>query len=223
MRMKILSATSRGDKTTRPTGSAAMSMTAFAAFFTQCQRRYLATKEQQESEALLARVKGAADSAMASLHKGFGRDAYGRVGDLVGMVPACQPRGYGGLRRFSGDVALAAGSISTLTPLGWTLDAAMRRHGGKTGRDHGLWRWSFKVIDGSDYDYVDVEFVYVANHVTSKKSVLEKVVPQRQRSPGWLFASRRVKANCFPKLSASICRQTVPVQGEGVESSTFLS
>ena len=63
---------------------------AFAAFFTQCQRRYLATKEQQESEAILAGGKSAADFAIASLHKGFGRDAYRRVGDLIDMVPTCR-------------------------------------------------------------------------------------------------------------------------------------
>ena len=43
---------------------------------------------------------------------------------------------------------------------------------------------SFKVMDGKDYDYDGVEFVYVANQVISKKSVLDQVKFVAKASPG---------------------------------------
>ena len=34
---------------------------------------------------------------------------------------------------------------------------------------------TFQLLDGKDYNYQDVDFVYVANHVSPKKNVLEKI------------------------------------------------
>src|SRR6516225_1633178 len=58
----------------------------YAPFFTRCQRRYLAIKEKETYEKMLAVVDGATISATENITKGFGRDAYERVSDLTDLI-----------------------------------------------------------------------------------------------------------------------------------------
>ena len=189
---------------------------AFAAFFTQCQRRYLATKEQQESEALLARVKGAADSAMASLHKGFGRDAYRRVGDLVDMVPACHNVVMVGCGAFPATLFWLRDHFPNARYTGLDTNVRCVATAAKLADDIAL-EMEFRVIDGSDYDFVDADFVYVANHVTPKKAVLEKVA--RSSSATRVVVREPTRKG---ELLAEAVRFDLPeqfaVEREGVES-----
>jgi hypothetical protein len=147
---------------------------AFAAFFTQCQRRYLATKEQQESEVMMAGAKGAADSVIASVPKGFGRDAYRRVGDLIDMVPACRNVVMVGCGAFPATLLWLRDHFPSVRYTGLDTNARCVATATKLTEAMGL-EMDFRVIDGSDYNFAGADFVYVANHVTPKKAVLEQV------------------------------------------------
>jgi trans-aconitate methyltransferase len=80
----------------------------------------------------------------------------------------------------------------------------------------------FRVIDGSDYNFAGADFVYVANHVTPKKAVLEQVA----RSGNVMRVVVREPTR-KGELLAEAVRFDLPehfvVEREGVESPIFLS
>jgi len=90
----------------------------FAAFFSQCQRRYLAIKEKQESETMMTVVDGATVSAIMDI--AFGRDAYDRVADLIGMVPTYRNLVMWGVVPFRLHCSGCAITSRELTIRGWT-------------------------------------------------------------------------------------------------------
>lgn len=195
--------------------------TAFAAFFTQCQRRYLAAKEQQESEAMLAGGKSAADSAIASLHKGFGRDAYRRVADLIDMVPNCRTVVMVGCGAFPATLFWLRDYFPSVRYTGIDTNARCVATAAKLAEAMGL-EMEFRVVDGSDYNFAGADFVYVANHVTPKKSVLEQVA--RSSSATRVVVREPTRKG---ELLAEAVRFDLPehfaVERAGVESPIFLS
>ena len=189
----------------------------FPAFFSQCQRRYLAIKEKQESEAMMT-VDGATVSAIVD--KGFGRDAYNRVADLIGMVPTYRNLVMVGCGAFPATLFWLCDHFPRAHYTGLDIDARCVGTATKLTEAMGI-AMDFKVIDGRDYDFADADFVYVANQVAPKKAVLEQV--------GRSGVTRVVVREPTRKgeLLAEAVRYDLPeefvVEGEGVESPIFLS
>ena len=190
----------------------------FAAFFSQCQRRYLAIKEKQESEAMMKVVDGATVSAIMDI--GFGRDAYDRVADLIGMVSTYRNLVMVGCGAFPATLFWLCDHFPRVHYTGLDIDARCVGTATKLTEAMGI-EMDFKVIDGRDYDFADADFVYVANQVAPKKAVLEQV--------GRSGITRVVVREPTRKgeLLAEAVRYDLPeefvVESEGVESPIFLS
>lgn len=192
----------------------------FAAFFSQCQRRYLAIKEKEESEKMMAVVKGATTSAIESMDR-FGRDAYKRVDDLIDMVPACRNLVMVGCGAFPATLFWLRDHFPRARYTGLDLDARCVETATKLTEAMGI-EMDFKVVDGSDYNFADADFVYVANLVVSKRAVLEQVA--RSSNVTRVVVREPTRKG---ELLAEAVRYDLPedfaVESEGVESPIFLS
>jgi hypothetical protein len=191
----------------------------FAAFFSQCQRRYLAIKEKQESEAMMAVVDGATASAI--IDQGFGRDAYNRVADLIGMVPTYRNLVMVGCGAFPATLFWLRDHFPRARYTGLDIDARCVGTATKLTEAMGI-EMDFKVIDGRDYDFAGADFVYVANQVAPKKPVLEQV--GRGGNVTRVVVREPTRKG---ELLAEAVRYDLPeefvVESEGVESPIFLS
>lgn len=146
-------------------------------FFARCQRRYLIAQEMAASAALLARTRYETRSVAAELRSEFGKEAYRRVADALDLAS------FAACRRFvmvgCGPLPAAALFIHdhTATPEIVALDthppaiemaarlvAAFAPH-----------RVRIVEGDGSLFDYADADIVYVANQVSPKKGVLQRI------------------------------------------------
>jgi len=193
----------------------------FATFFSQCQRRYLAIMEKQASKDAIAVAMGPAVSAGQNLD-GFGREAYERVSGLIGMLPAYSRMVMVGCGAFPATLLWLRDQFSKSFHLGLDLDAQCVETARKLAEIMGFNDMSFKVMDGKDYDYDGVEFVYVANQVISKKSVLNQV--SRSGSVARVVVREPTRKG---ELLSQAIRHDLPaefmIEDEGVESPTFLS
>ena len=151
---------------------------------------------------------------------GFGREAYERVSELIGMLPAYSRMVMVGCGAFPATLLWLRDQFSKSFHLGLDLDAQCVETARKLAEIMGFNDMSFKVMDGKDYDYDGVEFVYVANQVISKKSVLDQV--SRSGSVARVVVREPTrKGELLPKLSATICQQRVHDRGRGGRKSNL--
>jgi hypothetical protein len=199
-------------------------LAAYADFFSLCQRRYLAIKEKEANAMMMTRLDGIAGTAAARMVDGFGRDSYERVRDLKDMVDfsACRHVVMVGSGAFPATLFWLHDHFPTLRYAGLDVDAGCVAMATKLANTMGIDSMRFEVVDGTCFDFSSADFVYVANHVTPKKGVLEQV--GRSGSNAQVVVREPTRRG---KLVAEAVCDELPsvftVQGSGSESRAFLS
>lgn len=196
---------------------------AYIAFFSQCQRRYLAMKEDEASEEILA-ANDAATPHAGSMSSRFGRDAYERVRDLRDVIQ---------LRDGQNVVMVGCGAFpATLFWLrdhfpdadytGIDLNVGCVERAARVAKVMGIVNMRFEVMDGCHCDFEGVDFVYVANQVVPKKSVLQQI--SRCKCVSRVAVREPTRRG---ELLAEAVRYDLPsafaIQYQGIESPAFLS
>jgi 16S rRNA G1207 methylase RsmC len=195
----------------------------FIAFFSQCQRRYLALKERDASEEILGAANGNR-YAVENMSNQFGRDVYDRVGDLRHMLRLrkCRNIVMVGCGAFPATLIWLSNHFPETRCTGIDVDHRCVEAAAQVTKAMRIENVQFETIDGSHYDFDGVDFVYVANQVIPKKAVLRQV----GRS---VSVSHVVVREPAPRgeLLAEAVRYDLPsafaIQGQGTESPTFLS
>jgi trans-aconitate methyltransferase len=166
-------------------------------------------------------AKGPTDSAIENIDKGFARDAYKRVADLIGMVQACNNLVMVGCGAFPATLFWLRDHFPGARYTGLDTDARCVETATKLAEAMGI-EMSFNVIDGSDYNFAGADFVYVANQVVPKKAVLQQVA--RSGNVTRVVVREPTRKG---ELLAEAVRYDLPeefvVESEGVESPIFLS
>ncbi len=196
----------------------------YIAFFSQCQRRYLATKEREASETMMALLNGATASAVETISGSFGRAAYERVRDLKEIVDfrSCSRVVMVGSGAFPVTLFWLHDHFPQLHYTGLDIDARCVEMAAALTKAMGLSNIQFEAIDGSHHDFDGADLVYVANQVVPKKSVLEQVC--RSDSTTQVVIREPTRRG---ELLAEAVRYDVPsefaIEDKGFESPTFLS
>jgi len=199
-------------------------LTAYAEFFSRCQRRYLAIKEKEANAVMMTRLDGVACTVAARMVDGFGRDSYERVRDLKDMVDfgACRHVVMVGSGAFPATLFWLHDHFPALRYTGLDVDAGCAEMATKLAKTMGIDNMRFEVVDGSCFDFAGADFVYVANHVTPKKAVLRQVSSSGSNAQVVVREPTR-----RGKLLAEAVRDELPsayaVQSSGIESRAFLS
>lgn len=194
------------------------------AFFSQCQRRYLAIREAEACRDLLAAAKGATASVVEKLNQGFATEAYERVGDLAQLID------FSGCRH-----AVVVGSGAFPATLFWLRDHFPQMR--FTGLDIDPFcvamataltqalridNIRFEALDGCKFDFADADFVFVANQVVRKKVVLQQV--SESGTAAQIVVREPTRRG---ELLAESVRDDLPsglgVDKEGIANSPFLS
>ena len=196
---------------------------AYMAFFSRCQQRYLAMKEDEASEEILA-ANDAVRFHAESMTNRFGRDVYERVRDLRDVVQ---------LRSGQNVVMVGCGAFpATLVWLrdhfpdadytGIDLNAGCVERAAQVAKVMGIKNMRFEVMDGSHCDFEGVDFVYVANQVVPKKAVLHQISRCKRVSQVAVREPTR-----RGELLAEAARHDLPsefaIQYQGTENPAFLS
>jgi SAM-dependent methyltransferase len=196
----------------------------YAPFFTRCQRRYLAIKEKETYEKMMAVVDGATVSATENITKGFGRDAYERVSDLTDLTDmrTCHNVVMVGCGAFPATLFWLHDHYHKARYTGLDIDARCVDMAKTLAEAMGINDIHIKLANGSDYEYDGVDFVFVANQVVAKKAVLEQV--SRSDSVGQVVVREPTRKG---ELLAEAVRYNLPrefvVINKGAENSVFLS
>ncbi len=196
----------------------------FAAFFSQCQRRYLAIKEREANEEMMAVLNGDNFTALENISNSFGRDAYERVSDLQSLIDFCTCRSVVmvGCGAFPATLFWLLDHHPGASYVGLDIDPRCIEKATEVIKAMGVDKIHFGTIDGSHYDFDGVDLVYVANQVIPKKAVLD----QASRSDSVTHVVVR-EPTSRGELLAEAVRHDVPsgfvVENKGSESSTFLS
>jgi hypothetical protein len=205
-------------------GLSAAERAAYTAFFSQCQRRYLAIREREAACQLLAVADGIASSAIEMLGTGFPLDAYQRVSDLADMVDfsVCRRAVMVGSGAFPATLLWLSDHFPELRCTGLDIDARCVDMATRLMRALDITNIQFEAIDGRSYDFDGTHFVYLANHVVGKKAVLE----QATRSFSVVQIVVREPTRRGELLAESVSGDLPggwTAGKKGVESSTFLS
>ena len=146
----------------------------------RCHKRYVAIKEAQARENLLAIARNAETPTGEKL-SGFGRMAYDRVRDLRTMVDFrnCKKVAMVGSGAFPSTLLWLRDHFPIIHYIGLDIDPTCVKMATELVEALGFDNVHFKAIDGREYDFGDIDFVYVGNYVVPKRAVLEQIA----RSP----------------------------------------
>jgi hypothetical protein len=199
-------------------------LAAYADFFSRCQRRYLAIKEKEANDRMLAAIDGVACTVAERMTAGFGRDSYERVRDLKDMVDfgACREVVMVGSGAFPATLFWLHDHFPALRYTGLDVDAGCVEMASKLARAMGIDNMRFEVVDGSRFDFANADFVYVANHVTPKKAVLARI--SRSGSSAQVVVREPTRRGKL--LAEAVCddlSSAFVAQSSGIESRAFLS
>jgi hypothetical protein len=148
-----------------------------AAFFSQCQRRYLAIREAEANRDLLAAANGAASAIIEKLKKGFATEAYERVSGLAQLIDftICRHAVVVGSGAFPATLFWLRDHCPQMRVTGLDIDPNCVAMATALTEALGLRNIRFEALDGRKYDFADSDFVFVANQVVGKKTVLQRV------------------------------------------------
>jgi len=194
----------------------------FIAFFSHCQRQYLALKETEASEEILRAADGI--RSIESISNRFGRDVYSRIGDLRHMVeiPNCRNIVMVGCGAFPAALLWLRDHFPEARCTGLDLDSRCVERAAHVTSIMGIDNVQFEVVDGSHYVFDGVDFVYVANQVVPKKAVLQQIV--RSSCVSHVVVREPTRKG---ELLAEAVRYDLPIEfavhAQGEESPVFLS
>ena len=145
-------------------------------FCSRAHKRYLGIKEAQESNKLLSLSRNMGSSTAENL-AGFGRSVYDRVRDLKKLVnfSDCENAVMVGSGGFPATLLWLRDNFPRVHYIGLDLNPDCVKIAAELVRSLGIDNIHFTVVDGRHYDFVDADFVYVANHVVPKRTVLEQI------------------------------------------------
>jgi hypothetical protein len=149
----------------------------FGAFFSERQRQYLAIKEREAHEEMMAVANGATVPVVENISEGFGRAAYQRVGDLEELVDfhTCHNVVMVGCGAFPATLFWLHDHFPGARYKGLDIDVQCVEMASKLTTAMSINNICFEVVDGRHYDFDSVDFVYVANHVVPKRAVLAQI------------------------------------------------
>jgi SAM-dependent methyltransferase len=194
---------------------------AYFAFFSQCQQRYLALKENEANKEIATNATRCGVDGMSNC---FAREAYNRVGDLEQLVQIrdCQTIVMVGCGAFPATLLWLRDHFPGARFTGIDLDLNCVERAAQLTKAMGIETMEFKVMDGRHYDFEGVDFVYVANQVVPKKAVLQRI--GRSRCVLHVVVREPTRKG---ELLAEAVRYDLPsdfaIQGQGGGSAAFLS
>ncbi|RJP40875.1 MAG: hypothetical protein C4548_09820 [Desulfobacteraceae bacterium] len=149
----------------------------YSLFFTNCQRRYLMLKEQKASRTLIKQNK---ENTLIQRrwNSEFENNSYNRVKDLSRMVDfsSCKKIVMVGCGAFPATLFWIYDHYPGMKYIGIDLDSDCIALSSSVSKELNLEKIVFEAKDGREYNYRDVDFVYIANQVTPKKDVLSRIL-----------------------------------------------
>jgi hypothetical protein len=189
----------------------------------RCHKRYLAIKEAQGNKNLLAAASKVAMPTGENL-SGRDRSAYDRVRDLRKLVDFrnCENVVMVGSGAFPSTLLWLRDNFPMLHYVGLDIDPGCVKMATELVTALGIDNVRFDVIDGRQYDFGGIDFVYVANHVVPKRAVLEQIA--RSTSVGQVVVREPTSVG---ELLAEAVRDDLPpvfvADAVGAASGQFLS
>ena len=174
---------------------------------------------------MMARVNGATTvSAVESISKGFGRNAYERVRDLKDMVDfrACHSVVMVGSGAFPATLFWLHDHFPHMQYVGLDIDTRCVAMATLLTKATGMNNIHFEVVNGSYYNFRGADFVYIANQVIPKRAVLEQI--SRRAGPLQVVVREPTRKG---ELLAEAIRHDLPsefaIETAGTGSQDFLS
>jgi hypothetical protein len=158
--------------------------TSYRDLCSRCHKRYLAMKEAQANKNLLAVARNAGTSG-GNL-SGLGRSAYPRQATSGTFQSSfrlrtlldfhnCKNVVMVGSGAFPGTLLWLRENFPMLRYVGLDIDPVCVNMATELAAALGVDNVHFERIDGRQYNYSSVDFVYVANYVVPKRAVLEQI------------------------------------------------
>jgi hypothetical protein len=197
----------------------------YSSFFTSCQRRYLMIKEQNAARSFINSTDIKNGLIKESFNSEFEISSYSRVEDLAQMVDfsSCKKIVMVGCGAFPATLFWIYDHYPGMEYIGIDIDSTSIALASSVSKILNLKKFILKLINGSEYNYSNVDFVYIANQVTPKNEVLRRVmetsngkIPIVVRNPTPLG---KLLAECVLKSSPS----NVSFIQAGQASKSFLS
>jgi len=148
----------------------------YGEFCSRCHKRYLTIKEAEANKNLLA-VASNARAPIGGNLSGRDRNAYDRVRDLRKLVDFrhCENVVMVGSGAFPSALLWLRDNFPKLRYVGLDIDPRCVRMATELFAALGIENVHFDLIDGRQYDFCGIDFVYVANTVVPKRAVLEQI------------------------------------------------
>lgn len=194
-------------------------------FFTACQRRYLAVKERQEVNSLLEKSKTVKKSVGASLMSGFGINTYERVEDLCHMVDFsdCQRCVMVGCGALPATLFYLYDRYPKLEYIGIDIDPVALATAKEAMSLLGIEKICLVEADGSQFDYVDAGFVYIANQVSPKSLVLERIAATADETVQVVMRDPTRRGKLLADCGKDVLPSQFSLVRKGKKSQHFLS
>jgi hypothetical protein len=161
----------------------------YKALCSRCHKRYLAIKEARANKNLLSLASNRSTSTEGSLSE-FARSAYPPTAGSVAIKPACKPSSslralldFGDCKKvvmvgsgaFPATLLWLSANFPTPRYVGLDIDPNCVKMATELVAALGIDNIHFETIDGRQYDYGSVDFVFVGNYVVPKRGVLEQI------------------------------------------------
>lgn len=148
----------------------------YGASCSRCHKRFVAIKEAQANKNLFAIARKTGTSTGEKL-SGRERNAYDRVCDLRTLVDFrnCKNVVMVGSGAFPSTLLWLRDNFPMLHYIGLDIDRRCVAMATELVAALGIDNVHFEIIDGRQYDFGGIDFVYVANHVVRKRAVLEQI------------------------------------------------
>ncbi len=194
-------------------------------FFTACQRRYLAAKERQEVNSLLEKNKTVNRSIGDRLMSGFGINTYERVQDLCQMVDFshCQRCVMVGCGALPATLFYLYDRYPKLEYIGIDIDSVAIAKAKETISWLGIEKICLVEADGSKFDYVEAGFVYIANQVSPKDLVLERIAATADPTVQVVMRDPTRRGKLLADCGKNFLPRQFSLVQKGKESQHFLS
>jgi len=197
----------------------------FSPLLTQYQRRYLALKERETVAAVLGTKKKKNGSIRELLGQVFAKNSYDRVQDLANRVDFSINRRavMVGCGAFPATLFWLYDHYPEGEYAGVDIDAECIDLAKEVVKFLGVGNIHLNRENGRDVDYSGVDFIFVANQVSPKKDVLERIAETADRNLPVVVRNPTRRG----RLLAECVRENLPagfkIEAEGIESREFLS
>lgn len=197
----------------------------YSTFYKSCQKRYLAIKEYESANSLLELGNEGNYSLRDLLLFQFGKDSYSRVRDLSDRIDFTQ------IKRL---VMVGCGSLpSTLFWLydhypaidyiGLDINANCVALASKVINALNISKVHILNHDGCEFDFSGFDCIFIANQVTPKTRVLDRIAKTSDISAQVVVRNPTFTGKLLAECVRNILPSEFSIEYEGNESQTFLS